>query len=123
VEPQNDASSSAAGSKKIKKSKARGKVHSGLGVKLVNLDAGNKDLLLSRVGEQQRHNRKGARVHRFHLWVRVEGERQVWAFVQPRFRLFGKDIFGDYLLHLLIVKKDDQPQQCRYYRPIMMSSW
>jgi hypothetical protein len=51
AESQNDASSSVAGSKKIKKSKAQGKVHGGLGVKLVNLDAGNKDMLLSRVGE------------------------------------------------------------------------
>uniref|UniRef100_A0A804P9X1 Uncharacterized protein n=1 Tax=Zea mays TaxID=4577 RepID=A0A804P9X1_MAIZE len=48
AESQNDASSSVAGSKKIKKSKAQGKVHGGLGVKLVNLDAGNKDMLLSR---------------------------------------------------------------------------
>jgi hypothetical protein len=35
AEPQNDASSSAARTKKINKSKARGKVHGGLGVKLI----------------------------------------------------------------------------------------
>jgi hypothetical protein len=126
AEPQNDgasASSSAAAetkTKKIKKPKAKGKVHGGLRVQLVNLDAGAKDLLLSRWESSHGTIVKGEGYLDFirdQCGFKAKDDIVVWAFVQRRFRIFGKDIFGDSLLHVLIVKKDDkQPQRCRYCR-------
>ncbi|CAD6237490.1 unnamed protein product [Miscanthus lutarioriparius] len=124
AEPQNDgasASSSAAAeteTKKIKKPKAKGKVHGGLRVRLVNLDAGAKDLLLSRWESSRGTIVKGEGYLDFirdQCGFKAKDAVEVWAFVQRRFRIFG--IFGDSLLHVLIVKKDDeQPQRCRYCR-------
>lgn len=125
-EPQNDGAAAAsskndaAETKKIKKPKAKGKVHGGLRVRLVNLDAGAKDLLLSRWQSSRGTIVKGEGYLDFirdQCGFKAKDAVEVWAFVQRRFRIFGKDIFGDSLLHVLIVKKDDeQPQRCRYCR-------
>jgi hypothetical protein len=62
--------------KKIKKPKRKGKVHGGLRVKLVDLHAGAKELLMSRWSSSKGTIVKGARVPRLHPAVRLQGERR-----------------------------------------------
>ncbi|RCV26711.1 hypothetical protein SETIT_5G268300v2 [Setaria italica] len=114
TEPPQDGA--AAEGKKIKKPKAKGKVHGGLRVNLVGLAAGAKELLLSRWDSNHATVVKGEGYLDF---IRRCGFREgdaveIWAFVQRRVRLFGKDVCGDSLLHVLVVKKDQQPAGCRH---------
>jgi hypothetical protein len=102
--------------KKIKKPKAKGKAHGGLRVKLVGLAAGAKELLLSRWDSSHATVVKGEGYLDF---IRRCGFREgdaveIWAFVQRRVHLFGKDVCGDSLLHVLVVKRDQQPAGCRH---------
>ncbi|PUZ55383.1 hypothetical protein GQ55_5G208000 [Panicum hallii var. hallii] len=106
--------------KKIKKPKRKGKVHGGLRVKLVDLHAGAKELLMSR-----RSSSKGTIVKgRGYLdFIRRCGFKEkdvveVWAFVERRFRLFGADLCDDGPLHVLVVKKDQQQPGCCYCCPL-----
>ncbi|CAL4962105.1 unnamed protein product [Urochloa decumbens] len=97
-----------------KKPKAKGKVHGGLRVNLVSLAAGAKELLLSRWDSTHATVVKGEGYLDF--VVRRCGFREgdaveIWAFVQRRVRLFGADVCGGSLLHVLLVKKG---QGCCY---------
>ncbi|PAN29207.1 hypothetical protein PAHAL_5G209200 [Panicum hallii] len=99
----------------IKKPKAKGKVHGGLRVNLVGLDGGAKqELLLSRWDSSHATVVKGEGYLDFarRCGFREGDAVEVWAFVQRRFRLFGEDVCGDSLLHVLVVKKDQQPARC-----------
>ncbi|CAL4955189.1 unnamed protein product [Urochloa decumbens] len=104
----------AEGEKAVKKPKAKGKVHGGLRVNLVSLAAGAKELLLSRWDSTHATVVKGEGYLDF--IVRRCGFREgdaveIWAFVQRRVRLFGADVCGGSLLHLLLAKKG---QGCCY---------
>ncbi|CAO2183290.1 unnamed protein product [Urochloa humidicola] len=120
AEPEPQGSSAAAnaeGEKKavIKKPKAKGKVHGGLRVNLVGLAAGAaKELLLSRWDSSHATVVKGEGYLDFvgrRCGFREGDAVEVWAFVQRRVRLFGADVCGDSLLHLLLAKKG---QRCCY---------
>ncbi|CAO2165907.1 unnamed protein product [Urochloa humidicola] len=102
--------------KKAKKPKAKGKVHGGLRVNLVGLAAGAKELLLSRWDSSHATVVKGEGYLDFvrRCGFRESDAVEIWAFVQRRVRLFGKDVCGDSLLHVLVVKKGQQPAGCRY---------
>nr|CAB3473868.1 unnamed protein product [Digitaria exilis] len=101
--------------KKVKKPKAKGKVHGGLRVKLVDLMAGAKELLMSRWHSSRGTVVKGEGYLDFirRCSFRKKDAVEIWAFVQRRVRLFGSDLCGDSLLHVLVVKRDQLPQQCR----------
>ncbi|PUZ55382.1 hypothetical protein GQ55_5G207900 [Panicum hallii var. hallii] len=114
-EPREESQDGPVGGKKIKKPKAKGKVHGGLRVNLVGLDGGAKqELLLSRWDSSHATVVKGEGYLDFarRCGFREGDAVEVWAFVQRRFRLFGEDVCGDSLLHVLVVKKDQQPARC-----------
>ncbi|KAF8664900.1 hypothetical protein HU200_054217 [Digitaria exilis] len=100
---------------KLKKPKAKGKVHGGLRVKLVDLMAGAKELLMSRWHSSRGTVLKGEGYLDFvrRCSFREKDAVEIWAFVQRRVRLFGSDLCHDSLLHVLVVKKDHLPQHCR----------
>ncbi|CAL4948199.1 unnamed protein product [Urochloa decumbens] len=99
----------------MKKPKRKGKVHGGLRVKLVDLAAGAKELLMSRWESSRGTIVKGEGYLDFvrRCSFRESDAVEIWAFVQRRFRLFGADVCYESLLHLLVVKKHEKPQ-CRY---------
>ncbi|RLM91656.1 hypothetical protein C2845_PM08G21860 [Panicum miliaceum] len=91
--PREESQDGPAGGKKIKKPKAKGKWDS------------SHATVVKGEGYLDFARRCGFR----------EGDAvEVWAFVQRRFRLFGEDVCGDSLLHVLVVKKDQQPARCCY---------
>ncbi|CAL4974776.1 unnamed protein product [Urochloa decumbens] len=106
----------APGEKTMKKPKRKGKVHGGLRVKLVDLAAGaSRELLMSRWESSRGTVVKGEGYLDFvrRCSFRESDAVEIWAFVQRRVRLFGADVCGGSLLHLLVVKKHEKPQ-CRY---------
>ncbi|CAL4974775.1 unnamed protein product [Urochloa decumbens] len=133
-EPQNNAAAAAAEGgeqpppppgKRGKVPKKQGKVHGGLRVKLVDLLAGAKELLMSRWDSSLGTVVKGGGYLDF---VRRCGfcagdAVEIWAFVQRRIRLFGAVLCDDSLLHLLVVKKgQQQPPWCRCCCPPLPTS-
>ncbi|RLN23377.1 hypothetical protein C2845_PM07G18620 [Panicum miliaceum] len=102
------------GGKKIKKPKKKGRVHGGLRVKLVDLHAGAKELLMSRWESSRGTIVKGGGYLDFvrRCSFKERDAVEVWAFVQRRVRLFGSVLCDDSLLHVLVVKKDQQPPRC-----------
>jgi hypothetical protein len=118
-EPQNNGAAEGQGEqlppppgKKMKKPKKKGKVHGGLRVKLVNLDAGAKELQMSRWESSRGTIVKGEGYLDFirRCGFRERDAVEIWAFVQRRFHLFGADMCDDSLLHLLVVKKQEVPR-------------
>jgi hypothetical protein len=111
-EPQQNAG--AAEGKKMKKPKKKGKVHGGLRVKLVCLDAGAKELQMSRWESSRGTIVKGEGYLHFirQCGFKERDNVEIWAFVQRRFHLFGADVCDDSLLHLLVVKKQEEPRCC-----------
>ncbi|CAL4962106.1 unnamed protein product [Urochloa decumbens] len=111
--------------KRGKVPKKQGKVHGGLRVKLVDLLAGAKELLMSRWDSSLGTVVKGGGYLDF---VRRCGfcagdAVEIWAFVQRRIRLFGAVLCDDSLLHLLVVKKgQQQPPWCRCCCPPLPTS-
>ncbi|CAO1945503.1 unnamed protein product [Urochloa humidicola] len=107
--------------KKTKIPKKQGKVHGGLRVKMVDLTAGAKELLMSRWDSSLGTVVKGGGYLDFvrRCGFRERDAVEIWAFVQRRVRLFGAVLCDDSLLHLLVVKKDhqQQPPWCRYCCP------
>jgi len=90
-------------------------VHGGLRVVLVGLDGGAKELLLSRWDSNHVKGEGYLDFFARRCGFREGDAVEVWAFVQRRLRLFGEDVCGDSLLHLLVVKKDQQPgRRCCY---------
>ena len=112
-EPQQDGAAAAEG-KKVKRPKKKGKVHGGLRVKLVSLDAGAKELLMSRWQSSHGTIVKGEGYLHFirRCGLKERDNVEIWAFVQRRFHLFGADVCDDSLLHLLVVKKQEEPRCC-----------
>ncbi|CAO1947984.1 unnamed protein product [Urochloa humidicola] len=105
--------------KKTKVPKKQGKVHGGLRVKMVDLAAGAKELLMSRWDSSLGTVVKGGGYLDFvrRCGFRESDAVEIWAFVQRRVRLFGAVLCDDSLLHLLVVKKGQQPPWCRYCCP------
>ena len=100
--------------KKMKKPKKKGMVHGGLRVKLVDLHAGAKELLMSRWSSSRGTVVKGSGYLDFvrRCSFKKRDAVEIWAFVQRRVRLFGSVLCDDSLLHVLVVKKDQQPPRC-----------
>ncbi|OEL17229.1 Peroxiredoxin-2C [Dichanthelium oligosanthes] len=116
-EPQNDdAEGEQPPGKKVKQPRKKGKVHGGLSVKLVDLAAGAKELLMSTWTSSRCTIVKGSGYQDFikQCSLNVNDVVEVWAFVERRFRLFGVDVGDDGPLHVLIVKKHQQQPWCRY---------
>ncbi|AQK98588.1 hypothetical protein Zm00014a_007620 [Zea mays] len=105
------------GNNRRKTSKKKGKAHGGLPVMLVDLNAGAKELRLSRWDSSQGTIVKGEGYLQFmrQCTFKEGDDVAIWAFVQRRFRLFGVDMCHDSLLHLLVVKKQDEAR-CRVCR-------
>ncbi|RCV17904.1 hypothetical protein SETIT_3G257600v2 [Setaria italica] len=95
--------------------KRKGKVHGGLPVRLVDLAAGSSgELLLSRWESSSGTIVKGEGYMDFvrRCSFKEQDVVDIWAFKQREFRLFGKKMFDESDLHLLIVKaKSDGTQQ------------
>ncbi|CAD6230363.1 unnamed protein product [Miscanthus lutarioriparius] len=110
-EPQQNG---AAEGKKMKKPKKKGKVHGGLRVKLVGLDAGAKEVQMSRWESSLGTIVKGEGYLHFirQCGFKERDNVEIWAFVQRRFHLFGADVCDGSLLHLLVVKKQEEPRCC-----------
>ncbi|CAO2178795.1 unnamed protein product [Urochloa humidicola] len=123
AEPYGGAAEAEGDGKKAKKPKAKGKVHGGLRVNLVGLAAGVKELLLSRWDSSHATVVKGEGYLDFvrRCGFRESDAVEIWAFVQRRVRLFGKDVCGDSLLHVLVVKKGQQPARCRYCQDLPLA--
>jgi hypothetical protein len=94
--------------------KKKGKAHGGLPVMLVDLNAGAKELRLSRWDSSQGTIVKGEGYLQFirQCTFKEGDDVAIWAFVQRRFRLFGVDVWDDSLLHILVVKKQAEARCC-----------
>jgi hypothetical protein len=93
--------------------KRKGKVHGGLPVRLVDVSAGaSGDLLLSRWESSSGTIVKGEGYMDFvrRCSFKQDDVVDIWAFKQREFRLFGKTMFDESDLHLLIVKAATQTQ-------------
>lgn len=101
-----------------KSKKMTGRAHGGLRVKLVDLLAGDKELLLSRWDSKKSVIIKGEGYLDFiqQCSLKENDVVEIWAFKQDPFYNFGKLLCDESLLHLLIFKKDQQPQ-CKYCLP------
>jgi hypothetical protein len=91
-----------------KKKKKRGKVHGGLPVKMVDLAAGaSGELLLSRWSSSHGTIVKGGGYMDYirRCSFKEDDVVDIWAFKQRAFRLFGKTMFDESPLHVLVVKK------------------
>jgi hypothetical protein len=98
-----------------KSKKMAGRAHGGLRVKLVDLIAGDKELLLSRWDSKKSVIVKGEGYLDFikRCSLKENDVVEVWAFKQHLFYNFGKIMCRESALHVLIVKKDQQPR-CKY---------
>ncbi|RCV26710.1 hypothetical protein SETIT_5G268200v2 [Setaria italica] len=98
-----------------KSKKMTGREHGGLRMKLVDLIAGDKELLLLRWDSKKSVIIKGEGYLDFikRCSLKENDVVEVWAFKQHLFYNFGKIMCYESPLHVLIVKKDQQPR-CKY---------
>ncbi|RLM92449.1 hypothetical protein C2845_PM08G21840 [Panicum miliaceum] len=108
------------GEKIMKEPKKKGRVHGGFGLKLVDLAAGAKKLLMSRWSSSKGTIVKGRGYLDFirRCGFKENDVVEVWAFVERRFRLFGANLCDDGPLHVLVEKKDQQQPGCCYCCPL-----